>query len=97
MYAQVTQPLYKLILGENGSKKNKAIVWDDEYEETFRKLKEICTSITILAYTDFSKPFKLHTDACTLGLGAILYQNQDGVDHIIGYTTRSLSKTNYKY
>ena len=29
----------------------------------------------ILAYADFLEPFKLHTDACALGLGAILYQN----------------------
>ena len=58
----------------------------------FRKLKEICTSTPILAYVDFLKPFKLHTDACTLGLGAILYQSQDGVDHVIGYGRQSLSK-----
>ena len=30
-------------------------------------------------------------------LGAILYQNQDGVAHIIGYASRSLSKTEHKY
>ena len=73
-------------------KKNKVIEWINEYEEAFRKLKEICTIIPILAYADFAKPFKWHTDACTLGLGAILYQNQDGVDHIIGYANRSLNK-----
>ena len=50
-----------------------------------------------MAYADFSKPFKLHTDACTLGLGAILFQNQEGVDHVIGYASRSLSKTAHKY
>ena len=55
--------------------KNEAITWDGECEEAFRKLKEICTSIHILANADFSKPFKLHTSACTLGLGAILCQN----------------------
>ena len=60
-------------------KRYKAIVWDGEYEEAFRKLKGSAHT-PILAYADFLKPFKLHTDACTLGLGAILYQNQDGVD-----------------
>ena len=34
---------------------------------------------------------------CTLGLGAILYQNQDGVDHIIGNAILSLSKAEHKY
>ena len=54
--------------------------------------KEIYTSTPILACADFSEPFKLHTDACALGLGAILHHNQNGVDHIIGYASRSLSK-----
>ena len=49
------------------------------------------------AYADFSKPFKLHTNACTLGSGAILYQNQDGINCVIGYANRSLSKTEHKY
>ena len=61
-----------------------------------RKLKKICTSIPILAYADFLKPFKLHTNACTLGLGAILYQNQDRVDQVIGHASRALSKTEHK-
>ena len=78
-------------------KRNKAIDWDDECEKAFRRLKEILHNHPILANADFSKQFKLHTDACTLGLGAILYQNQDGVDHIIGYASRSLSKTECKY
>ena len=62
-----------------------------KFEEAFRKLKDICTSTPILAYADFSKPFKLHTDVCTIRLGAVLYQNGDVVDHVIGYASRSLS------
>ena len=61
-YAQVAQPLYHLISGENTSKKNSAIVWNGECEDAFRKLKEIYTSTPILT---FLKPFKLHTDVCT--------------------------------
>ena len=72
-------------------------MWDNECEEAFRKVKEICIFTPILAYANLLKPFKLHTDVCTLGLRAILYQNQDGVDHIIGYTSRSLSKTECRY
>ena len=96
-YAQVTQPFHKWISEENALKKNKFIEWNDECEDAFKELKEICTSPPILAYVDFSKPFKLHTNACTLGLGAILYQNQDGVDCVIGYASRSINKTEHKY
>ena len=32
-----------------------------------------------------------------MGLGVILYQNQDGINEIIGYASRSLTKTECKY
>ena len=96
-YVQVVQPLYKLISGDNASKKNKVIEWNDDCEEALWKLKEIFSSTPILAYTDFSKPFKLYIYACTLGIGEILYQNQDGVSHVKGYASRYLCKTECKY
>ena len=55
------------------------------------------TSSPILAYANYVKLFKLPTDAWTLGLEAILYQNQNGVDKEIGYASRALSKTVHKY
>ena len=61
-YAQVAKPLYKLISGENASKKQKSVKWDPECQEAFDKLKELCTTTPILAYANFGKPFKLHTD-----------------------------------
>ena len=64
-YSQVKWPLYDVLSGENVFKNKKAFVWDGECEEAFRKVREICTSILILACADFCKPFKLHTDACT--------------------------------
>ena len=77
--------------------KNKAIEWDSECEEAFQKLKEMCTSSPTLAFGDFMKPLKLHTDACILGFGAILYQNQDRTHKVMGYVSRSLSRTVCKY
>ena len=56
-YSKVSQPLYRLISGENTYKKNKFITWDNECKEAFRKLKEICIPTPILPYADFSKPF----------------------------------------
>ena len=38
---------------------------------------------TILAYADFRKPFNVHTDAPTEGLGAVLYQEHDGLERVI--------------
>ena len=64
---------------------------------SFCKLKELCTTTPILAYANFGKPFKLHTDVSVLGLGAVLYQEQDGVKKVISYASQSLSKLEYKY
>ena len=57
----------------------------------------MCTTTPILAYADFGKPFKLHTTASVLGLGAVLYQVQDGVEKVISYASRSLTKSETKY
>ena len=48
---------------------------------------ELCTSTPILAYADFGKPFKLHTDTSVLGLAAVLYQEQDGVEKVTSYAS----------
>ena len=49
-----------------------------EAQEAFELMKEKLTSMPVLAYADFNIPFELHTDASGLGLGAVLYQTQDG-------------------
>ena len=54
-YAQVAKPLYKLISGENTARKQNLIKWDQECQEAFDKLKELCTNTPILAYANFGK------------------------------------------
>ena len=67
-------------------------------EESFQKLKQVCSSTPILAYADYSKPFKLHIDEFNLGLSAVLYQtDEDGIDRVIAYTSRTLSKSERNY
>ena len=58
--------------------RNKKNQWMDESQKAFDMLQILCTSTPILAFADFNKPFKLHTDARTIGLGAVLYQERDG-------------------
>ena len=52
-----------------------------------------------MAYPDFSIPFVLHTDASQegQGLGAVLYQKQQGKMRVIGYASRTLSPAEKKY
>ena len=97
-YAQKAKPLNKLISGENASKKKARVEFDDECKQAFEMLKEICSKTPILAYADYTKPFKLHTDASEKGLGAVLYQEQDDKTHrVIAYASRTLNKAEKNY
>ena len=59
---------------DNANKKKHAIKCNVDCEE-------LCSSTPILVYADYSTPFNLHTDACNLPLGAVLYQTcEDGLD-----------------
>ena len=60
-------------------------------------LKELCVNAPILAFPDYKLPFILHTDSSTEGLGAVLYQKQDGKLRVIAYASRSVTKTESNY
>ena len=97
-FMQIAWPLHELTLGENAGKKKAAIQWDSKCQQAFNDLKRLCTTAPILAYADFTKPLKLHTDACASGLGAILYQTlEDGTDAVIDYASRNVNKAESHY
>ena len=84
-YAKIASPLYMLISGDNASRKSKVFNLTHECQAAFKATKDLCMSAPILAFTVFSKPFKLHTDASGIRLGPVLYQEQNGVAQVIGY------------
>ena len=98
-YAVVANPLNKLISGENAKKKNKRVEWTQECEESFQKLKNICTeNSSFWAYANYEKPFKLTTDASKKGLGAVLSQvDEGGKERPVAFASRTLSKSEKNY
>ena len=100
-FAKIAKPLNAL-MPSTKSKRNcktsdKPWEWGPSQEESFHKLKYLLSSPPVLGYADYSKPFELHTDASTHGLGAVLYQEQDGVKRVISYASRGLSKSEANY
>ena len=90
--------MYQLITGENAKKKTNEIEWTEKCEEAFHKLKGICSDTPILAYANYTKSFKVHTDASEQGLDAVLYQDQDdSTTRVIAYASRNLSKSEKRY
>ena len=88
----------QLVSGENAIKKKALIELTAEYQQAFEQLKQFCSQTPILAYANYKKPFKLHTDANENGLGAVLYQKKDdGTDCIIAYGSQTLSKSERNY
>ena len=72
--------------------------WTEEFQTAFEHLKQLCSQTPILAYANYQKPFKIHTDSSENGLGAVLYQKQDDdTEHVKAYASRNLSKSKRNY
>lgn len=55
------------------------------------------TAAPVLAFADPQRPYVIHTDASTIGLGAVLYQEQKGQLRVTGYASRVLSQSESHY
>ena len=97
-YAKVAKPLHQLVSGENAKLKCTSVTWMVECEESFKKLKVLCSDTPVLAYPNYTEKFKLYTDASESGLRAVLTQMQnDGKERPIAYASRTLSKSERNY
>ena len=96
-YAKVTHPLYNQVSLDNATQKKMTVTWIEECKEAFDMLKALCTSTPVLALADFTKPFKLHMDASTAGLGVVLYQEQHENNQVKRHASRALSKSESHY
>ena len=99
-FSKVAKPLNQLLQNLEGTpsqKKKFKVHWGPESQEAFEALQRLCTESPVLAYADFKAPFILHSDASGEGLGAVLYQVQEGRQRVIAYASRSLSKSEKNY
>ena len=90
-FADTARPLHRL------TEKKRHFTWDASCETAFNELKSKLTSSPILAYPTTDGDFILDTDASDSGIGAVLSQVQDGVERVIGYASRALSKPERNY
>ena len=73
------------------------IRWTETHQQSLNELIGYLTTPPIMAYPDYEKPFIVHTDACKDGLGAVLYQRQDGKIRVIAYSSRTLTAAEKNY
>lgn len=67
------------------------VVWDEGHQKVLEHLVDMLTKPPVLAYPDFTCPFTFHTDASQKGLGAVLYQKQEGKMRVIACGSRTLT------
>ena len=99
-YGCIVRPLNDLLFGhptnKNAKKGNKPkpkpsiFVWGENQKTAFQTIVDRLTNPPVLAYADYKLSFKLHTDASSTGLGAVLYQNPEGIDRVVAYASQSL-------
>lgn len=73
------------------------ITWTDEHNVVLCQLIDHLSSPPVLSYPNFEEPFVLHCDASQEGLGAVLYQRQEGKLRVIAYGSRTLSAPEKNY
>ena len=69
-FSKIVAPLNKLL------EKNEPFVWTEECTKAYQELKDLLLKEPVVAYPDFSVPFRLYTAASNIGLGAILAKNK---------------------
>ncbi len=112
-YSKIVKPLNDLTAGyaplnrkpANGEMKGKYFNpkesfgsrWTADCDEAFDTIISKLTSAPVLGFANPTLPYTLHTDASTTGLGAALYQEQDGESKVIAFASRGLSRSESRY
>ncbi|GFX08758.1 retrovirus-related Pol polyprotein from transposon 17.6 [Trichonephila clavipes] len=86
-YADLCKPLYNL------KRKLKKFCWSIEVQKAFDAVKAAITKAPVLKLPDFKKPFELFTDSNSIGVGAVLNQEQRPV----AFASRTLSSAERNY
>ena len=73
------------------------IEWKEVHQKILDEMIAYLKSPEVIAYPEFEKPFFMTCDASNQGLGAVLYQTQEGVDRVISYASRTLSDAEKNY
>ncbi|XP_061098630.1 uncharacterized protein LOC133128839 [Conger conger] len=85
-FAARAAPLHDLTKKEQPNR----VQWNPLAAAAFQDLRAALGEKPVLITPNFQKPFVLQTDASEVGLGAVLSQIQDGVEHPVTYISRKL-------
>ena len=81
----------------NMTRKNSIFDWDENCQNSFKKVKDYIKNGAILNHPDTSKPFYLFTDASDNALGSVLTQLVEGVYRPIEFFSRKFGQSELNY
>ena len=90
-YATIAAPMIEL------TRKTTKFEWTAERQGAFDQLKEKLIFSPILGYLERIGEFILYTDASNCSIGAVLSHVQQGMERVIAYGSRMLSKSERNY
>lgn len=71
--------------------------WTSQCQLAFETLIDKLTTAPVLGFANPKQPYILHTDASTTGIGAALYQEQEGQLCVMAYASHGLSISESQY
>ena len=78
-------------------RKGHAFVWNETTDQAFLEIKSRLASQPILRPPNFALPFSVAVDASERAIGAVLFQEIDGLQHPICYFSKTLDIHQRKY
>ena len=89
-FADIAAPLHRLL-------QKCTFTWSEDCDIAFKSLKQMLLSAPVLGYPRTDSTFYLDTDASKNGIGVVLSQKQGGVECVIAYGSRALTKSERNY
>ena len=90
-FASIARSLHQL------TEKTKEFHWTAETQQAFEQSKDCLTLSPSLAFPSTKEPFILYNHASQFAIRAVLSQVQDGLERVICYASKALSKAQSRY
>ena len=94
-HSAVTTHLHKMI--EPKARKSSKLAWTPEGLVAFEALRELIANCPLLHFPNDTSPIILRTDASDYGIGGVLFQTIDGVQHPIAFVSKSLTEVQLRW